>query len=558
MRLLLLALAAALAPQSVYAARTPLQTYLAGDFSLALRDYSSASGYFGAALAATPNDNLLRRRTFELALTSGNFDRALRLAQDLIKSDKAISSANQLMAMDAIRRKDWTSASKILSQMPDVGIDAVVVPLLKSWTAVGQNDLIAARKALETLERGGSMSVLRQHQLAWIAIIGGDTATARSSLAELTKTPQLAGTNNLIAYASLMSQAGDRDGALKLLRFDEADRLPTAVVTAIESLQSGKTLGLPLRTPQQGLATALSIVATELSREGIKGAAVNLAHYAVWLAPDQPELRLSLADILSDAERSGEARYVLDAIPVAFSTELDVVIARARVLAQSERYDDAAKMLEQAITTQPKRVVLHTALGDALRGGERFEAAAAAYSQAISLQSQPLADASWNLFFARGIAYERLKMWDKTESDLKQALALRPDDPTLLNYLGYSWLDQKRNIPEATKMIERALELRPGDGAIIDSLGWAHFIGGQTDKAIELLEQAIAAVPGDPTVNEHLGDAYWSAGRTIEARHRWAAALESDPEKDQQARITNKIEFGLTEFGLAGPQSSRS
>jgi tetratricopeptide (TPR) repeat protein len=545
MRLLLLSLVAALGSQPAFAARTPLQAYLAGDFSLAVRDYDAASRYFGAALQAVPSDTLLRRRAFELALTSGQFDRALGLAQQLVKTDEAISSVNQLLVMDAMRRKDWKSASKVLGRMPDVGIDAVVVPLLKSWTAVGLGDLTAARKALESLERGGSMSVLKQHQLAWVAAIGGDTAAARAGFAELTKTPKQAGTNNLIAAAALMSAAGERDAALQLMQYDEVDRLPTTLVRAIETVQAGKKLSLPLNAPQEGLASALSIVASELAREDIKGASVNLAQYAVWLSPDKPELRLGLADILSDAERNVEARQVLDDIPAASNMVLDVVIARARVLTQSGKFDEASALLEQAIAAQPKLGALHMALGDVQRGNERFDAATAAYSKAISLQPQPYSESSWSLFFARGISYERQKLWDKTEADLKQALELRPDDATLLNYLGYSWLDQKRNVGEATKMIERALELRPGDGAIIDSLGYAYFIGGQNDKAIELLEQAIAAVPGDATVNEHLGDAYWMAGRSIEARHRWAAALESDPEKDQLARIGNKLDFGL-------------
>ncbi len=545
MRLLLLSFVLALAPQTAFAARTPLQAYLAGDFSLAVRDYDAASRHFGVALQAVPSDTLLRRRAFELALTSGQFDRALGLAQQLVKTDEAISSVNQLLVMDAMRRKDWKSASKTLERMPDVGIDAVVVPLLKGWTAVGLGDVVAARKALESLERGGSMSVLKQHQLAWVAAISGDTAAARAGFIELTKTPKEAGTNNLIAAAALMSAAGERDAALQLMRYDETDRLPATLVSAIETVQAGKKLGLPLNTPQQGLASALSIVASELAREDIKGASVNLAQYAVWLSPDKPELRLGLADILSDAGRSAEARQVLDDIPAASNMVLDVVIARARVLTQSGKFDEATELLEKAIAAQPKLGALHMALGDVLRGNERFDAATDAYSKAISLQPQPYSESSWSLFFARGISFERQKLWDKTEADLKQALALRPDDATLLNYLGYSWLDQKRNIGEATKMIERALELRPGDGAIIDSLGYAYFIGGQNDKAIELLEQAIAAVPGDPTVNEHLGDAYWVAGRSIEARHRWAAALESDPEKDQLARIGSKLDFGL-------------
>ncbi len=546
MRLALLSLTLALMPHSALAARTPLQAYLAGDFSLAVRDYDAASRYFGTALAAAPTDTLLRRRAFELALTSGNFDRALALAQEIAKTDEGASSVNQLLVIDAIRRKDWTLASKITTRMPEVGIDAVVVPLLKCWSAIGRGDLSTARTALDALGTNGGMGILRQHQLAWVSAIGGDLAGARSGMAELTKVPRNASANNLIAAASLMSAAGDRDGALKLLRYDAPDVLPDAITTAIETLSAGKVLALPLRTPQQGLASALSIVANELAREDIKAASVNLSQMASWIAPEQTELKLALADILINADRGAEARQALDSINMSSANILDVAIARARVMAQIENYEAATNLLKQAIATQPKRAALHMALGDVLRGGEQYEAAAAAYSEAIALQPQPLTEASWSLFFARALAYEKLKSWDKTELDLKQALALRPDNPTLLNYLGYSWLDQKRNIAEATKMITRALELRPGDGAIIDSLGWAYFMAGKHDKAIELLEQAIAAVPGDPTVNEHLGDAYWAVGRTIEARHRWAAALESDPDKDQLARVAHKIQFGLT------------
>jgi tetratricopeptide (TPR) repeat protein len=545
MRLLLLSLAIALAPQSAFAERSPLQAYLAGDFSLVVRDYDAASRYFGAALQATPSDVILRRRAFELAITSGKFDGALALAQALAKHDPGISSVNQYLVIEAMQRRDWKGATQILTRMPEIGVDAVIVPLLKCWTAVGLNDLPGARKSLESLERGGSMSILKQHQLTWVAAIGGDTATARAGLGELTKNPQSAGSNNLIAAAALMNAAGEREAALKLLRYDTPDRLSLALLRAIDTVEAGKTLELPLRSPLDGLSTALSMIASELAREGIKGASVNLSRYAVWLSPNQPDQHLALADILTDSEREIEARQVLNQMPAASRDTVDVVIARARMLVQSNNSDEAAKLLEQAITQQPKRAALHVALGDVMRGEDRFNESSAAYGAAIALQPTPLPESSWSLFFARAISFERQKIWDKAEADFKQAMALRPDDATLLNYLGYSWLDQNRNIPEATKMITRALELRPGDGAIIDSLGYAHFLAGQYDKAIELLEQAIAAVPGDPTVNEHLGDVYWAVGRTIEARHRWTAALESDPEKDQLARIGGKIDFGL-------------
>ncbi len=546
MRLFLLSAAIILAEPG-FAARTPLQAYVAGDYSLALRDYDAASRYFGAALAAAPDDILLRRRAFELALTSGNFDRALLLAQQIAKNDQSISSVNQLLVIDAMRRKDWTSATKLASAMPEVGIDAVLVPLLKCWAAVGKGDKAAANAALDALERSGGMASFRQHQAAWVAAISGDTPAAKAGMAELTKNPQITGTNNLIAAAALASAEGNREAALKLLRYDATERLPAAIIRAIETLNSGKPLQLPLRTPQEGLASALSILASELARDDIKGASVNLAQLAAWIAPDQADLKLTLADILGAANRETEARQILNAIHASGQNGPDVVIAKARVLAQSEAYGDAQKLLEQAIIVQPDRADLHMVLGDTLRAAAKFDAAILAYDQAIILQPKPLVASNWGLFFARGVCFERLKRWDKMEADLNQALALRPDDATLLNYLGYSWLDQGRNLAEATKMIERALELRPGDGAIIDSLGWAHFKAGRVEQAIDLLEQAIAAVPGDPTVNEHLGDAYWSIGRSVEARHRWAAALESDPEKDQQTRLAEKIDYGIVQ-----------
>jgi tetratricopeptide (TPR) repeat protein len=550
MRLVLLSMAMVLAQPSL-AARTPLQAYVAGDYSLALRDYNAASRYFGAALAAAPDDILLRRRAFELALTSGNFDRALLLANQIAKNDQSISSVNQLLVIDAIRRKDWTSASKMANAMPEAGIDAVLVPLLKCWAAVGKRDMAAANDALDALERKAGMASFRQHQTAWVAAISGDTDRAKTGMAELTKTPAQAGTNNLIAAAALMSANGKGDAALKLLSYDAPERLPSAIVRAIETLTAGKALPLPLRTPQEGLASALSILANELARDDIKGASVNLAQLAAWLAPNQTDLKLALAEILGAADRDVEARQILEDVQGTANSSHDLVIARARIFAQNMRYDEARALLEKAIATEPNRAEFHMVLGDTLRAAEKFDAAILAYNRAIELQPRPLAASNWGAFFARGVCFERLKQWDKVEADLKQAMALRPDDATLLNYLGYSWLDQGRNVAEATKMIERALELRPGDGAIIDSLGWAHFKAGRVDQAIELLEQAIAAVPGDPTVNEHLGDAYWAVGRTVEARHRWAAALESDPENDQQARLAQKIDFGM-------PQSQAS
>jgi Flp pilus assembly protein TadD len=151
----------------------------------------------------------------------------------------------------------------------------------------------------------------------------------------------------------------------------------------------------------------------------------------------------------------------------------------------------------------------------------------------------------WNLAFARGMVYERLKQWDKAEADLQTALNFQPDQPYILNYLGYSWADQGINLDKAAEMIEKAVRLRPEDGAIVDSLGWVYYRMGQYDKAVKTLERAIELDPTEPEINDHLGDAYWKVGRKSEARFQWKRALSFSKDDIKNASIQQKIDFGL-------------
>jgi Flp pilus assembly protein TadD len=153
----------------------------------------------------------------------------------------------------------------------------------------------------------------------------------------------------------------------------------------------------------------------------------------------------------------------------------------------------------------------------------------------------------WSTYYARGISYERAKQWPKAEADFKKALELFPDQPLVLNYLGYSWVDQGMNVPEAFKMLRRAVELRPTDGYIIDSLGWAYYRLGQYPEAVRELEKAIELKASDPVNNDHLGDAYWRVGRKLEAKFQWNHARDLNPEPEDLERILKKIEHGLTD-----------
>jgi Flp pilus assembly protein TadD len=152
------------------------------------------------------------------------------------------------------------------------------------------------------------------------------------------------------------------------------------------------------------------------------------------------------------------------------------------------------------------------------------------------------------------MCFEKTKQWQQAEADLQTALTLRPDEPSLLNFLGYSWIDRGENLPMARAMVERAVELRPRDGYIVDSLGWALYTLGDYEAAVAKLERAVELKPGDPTINDHLGDAYWRAGRRNEARFQWMRALRSADEETDKGAIQAKLDKGLPDQKAAAKQ----
>ena len=214
------------------------------------------------------------------------------------------------------------------------------------------------------------------------------------------------------------------------------------------------------------------------------------------------------------------------------------------MLDQLARTDEAVALLRAMAAERPHDYQAMVELGDVLRTHDRFKEAVAAYDDAFQRYGagQPT---DWRLYYSRGIALERSRQWPRAESDFRRALELEPQQPMVLNYLGYTWIDQGVHLDRALGMVERAVALSPNDGYIVDSLGWAYFRLGNYDKATENLERAIELVPEDPTINDHLGDAYWRTGRHLEARFQWNRALSFKPEAGEATKIESKLEHGL-------------
>ncbi len=534
-----------------YAVRTPIQAYAAGSLSLADRNYGSAGRYFNAALAASPNDVILRRRAFELALAGGDMDRAFNLAQDISKQDKTISTVNLVLIADAIKRSDYALADKRLAATVEAGLDALILPILKAWVAAGQKKYDVAEDQLAVLDRTANFRQFRLEHMGWIELYAGrlDKSSA-AFMALLGDTPN-GQVRAQLGAATVLQKMGNTAAAQKILGTDSGARGAINLLEAKAKLAAGQPLVAPVRTVQDGVAEAFALVAVELAHEEINTQSVAFARLSSWMSPDNSTIQLALADILLAAGQKTAALYVVSTIKPDTAPVDQRILTEAGILDGLDKRDDAIALVSILVKKEPGRIDGWSSLGDLYRQQEKFDQAISAYDKAITLakadSGTPHLPNDWGLYFVRGICLERSKHWDAAEADLKTALTLKPEEPSVLNYLGYSWIEQHRNFDQAIAMIEKAVDLKPDDGFIRDSLGWAHYTAGRYDKAVIHLEQAIANQPGDPTINEHLGDAYWQAGRQLEARHRWQASLDSVPDAEQKQRVQDKLHDGMRE-----------
>jgi tetratricopeptide (TPR) repeat protein len=278
---------------------------------------------------------------------------------------------------------------------------------------------------------------------------------------------------------------------------------------------------------------------------------------ALDLRPDFPLAQLLVAEILEAQRRPADALAVLRTIDRASSFGWSARLRAAADLDAIGKTDEAIGELRSMAADRPNRAQPLFELGDLLRSKSRFGEAVDAYDAAIArLPGGDIEPRQWTVLYSRAIALERSGQWARAEADLKRALELQPDQPLVLNYLGYSWIDRGEHLDEALKMVERAVQLRPNDGYIVDSLGWAHYRLGDYAKAAEVLERAVEMKPQDPTINDHLGDAYWQSGRQAEAKAQWRRALLFNPEAGEIKTIEAKLDRGLDKPAPAGPATA--
>jgi tetratricopeptide (TPR) repeat protein len=520
-------------------------SYLAARHASVERDASSAAAFYRSALRTDPKNNELLDRAFISSLADGDIDEAVKLADRILAQDKNNRVARLVIGVRDLKQKKYASAQVNINQSIRGPITDLVATLLSAWSTYGAGDTKTAVANIDKLTGPEWYPIFKDLHSGLILELAGKEKEAGVRLERAYK---LEDSMLRVAddYARWLSRNKDSASATAIYEaFDKKLPRHPLVQEGLRETKAGKKL-LPLvDSPQSGAAEALYGIGASLTRRGGEDLALVYLQLALYLAPNHPMALLSLADLYESVRKPAMAIKIYERMPASSPLRRNAQIQLAINLDAADRSDEAIRILKNITAEDPKDLEALMALGNVERGRKKFADCAQSYSRGIDALPPTTDKNTWIYYYYRGICEERSKQWRMAEADMRKALELQPEQPHVLNYLGYSWIDQGINLDEGMKMIKRAVEQRPDDGYIVDSLGWAYYRIGNYEDAVKNLERAIDLKPEDPTINDHLGDAYWRVGRTLEAKFQWAHARDLKPEPEDLPKIEAKMENGL-------------
>jgi tetratricopeptide (TPR) repeat protein len=532
-------------------------SFLAAQHATRERDAAAAANFYRSALRGDPRNNDLLERTFLSVLLNGDVEEAVRLADRVLAVDKEERIARLVLGVRAVKQKQYQVARQQFAQSIRGPITDLAATLLSAWTQNTAAESKAAVDAIDKLSGPDWYGIFKDLHAGMILDVAGQKTAAGKRLEHAHQLDATA-LRVVQAYGSYLSRNGSKDEALKTFKaFDEVLPHHPLITDSIADLNAGKRLPILIDSTQAGAAEVLYGLGAALGRRGGEDLGLIYLQLSLYLMPSHQLALLSLADLYEGLKKPELAIKTYERMPPNSPLERSALIQRAIDLDGSDRSEEAKADLEKLIASSPTDMDAIMALGNLLRGRKQFAECADAYSKGLATMVKPDKSA-WTWFYFRGICYERSKQWPKAEADLKKALELFPDQPHVLNYLGYSWVDKGMNLDEGMRMITRAVEQRADDGYIVDSLGWANYRIGKFDEAVKQLDRAVDLKPEDPTINDHLGDAYWKVGRVVEARFQWAHARDLNPDPEDLPAIVQKLKSGLSDDPSSAAEAGKA
>ncbi|MEP6208800.1 MAG: tetratricopeptide repeat protein, partial [Nitratireductor sp.] len=467
----------------------PIRNTVSGDYLNALHAYrtsdlSAAAQNFAAVLEADPGNPGLMQRAFLSKVVDGKTAESLDLAEALVKRQGGNAFGRLALALTALKQNDYDGARRHLDALAESRLTQIMRPLLLAWVEAGTGNGQAAYADLDQIRKQGGFGLLAELHTGYIAALNGDFETVdaafKAALKGMDRPPARLRIGAALHYAKL----GRIDIAQEILAAgDLSDQNTTALSASLLAAETGQEAKGLVSNVSDGAAEALFDIASALQRDRGSEIALIYARLALYMRPDFPLARLLVGEILDDRGRHSDALKIYATIG---EDSIYHMMARLRSAsaydAESDR-DSALSVLQELAKTYPDNGTVLVRLADTLRAGENWEAAIKAYDEAFD-KLGGAATEDWTLYYTRGIALERAKKWERAESDFLAALDLAPEQPYVMNYLGYSWVEQGLNLKEAQTLIERAVQQRPDDGYIVDSLGWVLYRTGQHKEAV--------------------------------------------------------------------------
>ena len=518
--------------------------YLAAKQAEARGDVANAARLYSQTLARDGENAPVMERAMINQIAAGNVAEGIALARRYEVLQPGHHLGVLALAAGDLKANNLAAVRGLMTED-----GPFVAEVIDAWAAFGNSDMTSARDLLGVLEKddanGRPGQIVAAYHLGLIEAADGNDEAAVEAFARAADMAD-GGTLRLVRMrAEALARLGRAEEAVDVINKRLAGTYGDPSTSALaDAIQGGAKPTVAIRTAEQGAAEVLFGVSGLLARGRNRLIGLAYARLATYLDPDLTRAQLLIAQILDQDRQYDLAVAAYQAIPQDAPESLAARIGNAEVLQASGKIDEGIAAMRDTVALFPSALEAHTSLGDMLRRESKFEDAGLAYDGAVALlgETQPH---HWGLFYQRGIALERSKQWERAEADFRKALELEPDQPDVLNYLGYSLVELGQKLDEAEKMIEKAVDQRPEDGYIVDSLGWILYRFGEFERATEQLERAVELRPVDPVINDHFGDALWMVGRKTEARFQWRRALSFEPEDKDAKRIRRKLDDGL-------------